>query len=130
MKQVIGFPLPKRLEDSEELALVVKDLVEAAAFASARLRRKFPYPFLYSTRVKYREEEPEREGVETFTFPWDTFSRGCGDCEDLCIWRLSDLIFQGEAASISVEWNGPLLHVQVRRADGSLEDPSERLGMR
>ena len=129
MQQVIGFPLPKKLEDSAYLAVLCKGLLEGAAAAAAHLRGTFPFPSLYQSGVRYRTEQSS-EGIEQFCFPWDTFSRGYGDCEDLCIWRLAELLSSGEKASISVEWQGNFLHIQIRRENGSLEDPSERLGMK
>lgn len=124
----VGFPLPF-VSSPDELASIVKGLVEGAAMGAASLRQKLPFPELYSSGVVYREEDSP-DGVEEFTLPWQTWERGWGDCDDLCIWRLADLYSAGEKATCSVQFRGQQLHVQVRREGGSIEDPSARLGMR
>ena len=124
----VGFPLPF-VSTPQQLASLVKGLVEGAAVGAASLRSVLPFPELYSSGVIYREEDTP-DGVEEFTFPWTTHERGWGDCDDLCIWRLADLLTAGEKASCSVQFRGQQLHVQIRRANGTIEDPSESLGMK
>ncbi len=67
-------------------------------------------------------------------------SRGWGDCDDLCAWRIAELRKAGERASVRLTWQkgakGRLYHVLVRRHKyevddpRSVEDPSALLGMR
>jgi hypothetical protein len=123
----VGFPLPF-LTSADELAEIVKSLVEGAAMGAANLRSRLPFPQLYDSGVVYKVEDSPDE-IEEFTFPWVTLARGYGDCDDLCIWRLADLYTAGERARCTVQYRGSELHVQIRRADGSIEDPSEILGM-
>jgi len=54
-----------------------------------------------------------------------------GDCEDLSAWRVAELRLGGVRAIPWVVQSGNrLYHVQVRYPDGTIEDPSRRLGMR
>jgi hypothetical protein len=82
-------------------------------------------PPLYKAGVRYRRERPDR---------WDTAdtvrARGYGDCEDLAAWRAAELRNAGEDAHADVYQVAPRKwHAIVRRADGTIEDPSRRLGM-
>jgi len=63
--------------------------------------------------------------------PSQTYARGGGDCEDLAAWRAAELRIAGEPARVVVVRSAPgVLHAVVRRANGRIEDPSRRLGMR
>ena len=85
-------------------------------------------PPLYSSGVRYREEPP---GTEEFCAIPDVLRRGWGDCDDLAPWRAAELRLCGEEATAEpVHMGDGLWHVVVRRADGSIEDPSALLGMR
>lgn len=87
-------------------------------------------PPLYEAGVVYAREEP---GVETLAVPSLVYERGEGDCAHLALWRLAELRNAGEQAEFhfkAVRKSKPrLFHVLVRRADGTLEDPSCILGM-
>ena len=90
-------------------------------------------PPLYSSDVRYQEEPPD---VESFIDGLTCYRRGHGDCAHLAAWRVAELQVQGEPADITIEFQPSqlrpgcmLYHVQVRRADGSVEDPSVILGM-
>jgi hypothetical protein len=89
-----------------------------------------PFPELYASGVRY-EREPQKR--ERWQLPRETMSARVGDCEDLAAgWRVPELWEQGErAAAVFIKRINPRLrHIMVRRADGTLEDPSARLGMR
>lgn len=110
------------------LALTIRDLLQAAAEGHAReLRRGRRLPSLYLSGVRYRPEPTRGTGVEYFDDPWTVLQRGHGDCDDLVIWRLAELLAAGEQASAICEWRVPRYHVSVRRANGSAEDPSRSL---
>lgn len=92
-------------------------------------------PKLYESGVRYeREILCTHNGVTGICEEWWTFAelvkRGSGDCEDLSCSRSAELIIGGEktararAKRSSCGW-----HIQVRRGDGSIEDPSAKLGM-
>jgi hypothetical protein len=98
----------------------VADLLDAVR-AGRRL------PPIYTAGVRYVRRDPG----ERWQTPTETMRRGGGDCEDLSIWRAAELRLNGEAARVIVYRSAPgVLHAVVRRADGRIEDPSRRLGMR
>lgn len=91
----------------------------------AQLRER-SFPPLYQSGVLYK-----REAGEDWLTIAELFALGFGDCEDLAAARCAELNHAGEAASIRVHVaQRGLLHITVRRADGTIEDPSARLGMR
>lgn len=61
------------------------------------------------------------------------------NCDDLAPWRTAELQAHGEKAKIRIQWKRPILsngkkgkkyfHIVVRRENGSIEDPSAKLGM-
>lgn len=87
------------------------------------------FPALYESGVRYRRE-PAARREEWCTIP-ECLRRGWGDCEDLACWRAAELCVTGQDSQAR-----PVLlrtrngwHVAVQRGDGSIEDPSRRLGM-
>lgn len=87
-------------------------------------------PALYASGVRYRREPPGREEWEPIPV---VLTKGWGDCEDLASWRAAELRVTGEDphARVHVYQSAPTTwHVVVRRGDGSIEDPSRKLGMR
>lgn len=90
-------------------------------------------PPLYRSGVRFRKEP---KGRESFRDASVVLKRGHGDCAHLAPWRCGELRANGENAGLRVKWSCPawkrkrLFHVQVRREDGRIEDPSRRLGMR
>jgi hypothetical protein len=113
------------------LGLALRELVLAYAQINAALMRggELPkLPPLYRSGVIYSPEPNRGTGVEDFADPWTCFARKWGDCDDLCIWRLAELLVAGEAVPPpSVIRVGTRMHVRVRRASGKLEDPSRIL---
>lgn len=86
-----------------------------------------PLPPLYLSGVRYRREPP---GREDWIGPVDVYRQRWGDCEDLVAWRVAELREQGTPARPYCYQPRPgLVHCVVRLPDGSLEDPSRRLGM-
>lgn len=88
-------------------------------------------PPLYRADVWYEREPPGREEWQTIPA---TLARGSGDCEDLASWRVAELQARGEPARIITKtahlmMGGKLVHVLVKRGDGTIEDPSAILGM-
>ena len=88
------------------------------------------FPPLYRSGIRYRLEPQHGSGNEEFAPPWLTAARGWGDCDDLVIYRVAELIASGEKASCYTMWpeGSKHLHVLVRRGDNRLEDPSIILG--
>lgn len=85
-------------------------------------------PRLYESGVRYRRDKTER---------WkdivSVLRIGFGDCKDLVAWRIAELWRDGERADIVsklARLPGELVfHVQIRKANGGIEDPSSLLGM-
>lgn len=87
-------------------------------------------PRLYESGVRYRREPPGREEWEPIPI---VLQKRHGDCEDLASWRAAELRVSGEdeGARVHVYQSAPTTwHVVVKRGDGSIEDPSRKLGMR
>jgi hypothetical protein len=102
------------------VAASVRDIARAA-------REGRPIPPIYASGVRY----DRRDANERWQLPSETFARRRGDCEDLACWRAAELRARGERAHVGVRRTGPrVLHAIVVRANGSVEDPSKRLGMR
>lgn len=95
--------------------------------AALDLRRR-PGRSLYRAGVRYQRERP---GYEAWRLPSQVRASGYGDCEDLAIWRVAELRARGVPARFDVVRAGPRLwHAVVRLPDGTIEDPSKRLGMK
>lgn len=126
------------------LGTAIKPILEALVLVDQMYLRVHRCPELYKSGVRYMEEplnqatlgsgEPQR--VEEFAAIPAIIERGWDDCDGLAPWRCAELRERGEPAKIRIQWkrnpaNGQkLFHIVVRRADGSIEDPSYLLGMR
>lgn len=91
-----------------------------------------PLPELYRSGVRY-EREPWTTHEE-FADALTVLSRGWGDCDDLCAWRVAELLEKGEQANVRIYWRpkrqgNRMMHCQVRRGNGDIEDPSRFLGL-
>lgn len=82
----------------------------------------------WGTNVRYVREPPGRDDWQTWA---ETARLGTGDCEDLCAGLTATLWEAGErkARAIPKRIRPGLIHILVRRADGSIVDPSKALGM-
>lgn len=87
-------------------------------------------------RVRYRSEPRAwRKFFEEFASALVVLERGWGDCDDLAPWLCADLREKGdEKADLLVYWrpkpSGAMaFHVQVRRGNGDVLDPSRLGGM-
>ena len=94
-------------------------------------------PALYESGVRYlRDAEHATQGTPDaelwLTIP-DCLRAGGADCKVLSAWRVAELLEGGERARPHVRApraGSGTWHVQVKRGDGSIEDPSRLLGMR
>lgn len=97
-----------------------------------------PAPPLYQSGLRF-EREPFTDG-EHFDLPPVCLARGWLDCDDAAIWRFMELHRHGEKSALLAELviakprPGPRViwrdgtrsyHAQIRRADGSWEDPTK-----
>lgn len=125
------------------LSLSIQDVLTGIARAWSREFRRAaaagrPYPVLYRSHVRFRHEPPGQD-FEEWADPPTVLRRGYGDCDDLIIYRLAELLAVGEQASVQVmrELEDPSdprnprdtgrFHVAIRRQDGTEEDPSRIL---
>jgi hypothetical protein len=119
--------------NSEAFAALVSNLLENLIMVNRVSLKKNPrIPELYKSGVRYQSEP---DGYDSFVDVYKVLAAGHGDCAHLVAWRVAELRNKGERATIRVEWRDwkdgrpKLFHVQVRRANGSIEDPSALLGM-
>lgn len=114
------------------LNLVGRGEVEAAAegltLVNVDQMRRRVFPPLYSSGIRYKVERGEQ---------WQPaaalLANRSGDCEDLSAYRAAELRVSGvdPDARVTIYKSRPrVYHAVVRRGDGSLEDPSLRLGMK
>jgi len=75
-------------------------------------------PPLYQSGVRYQPEPTYGQGLEDFALPLTSLRRKWVDCDDACIWRLGELFAAGEDAQCRCEWDGPRMHVLIRRQPG------------
>lgn len=84
-------------------------------------------PPLYKSGIVYaREAVGQSEHWQTAD---QLLKSRVGDCEDIAAYRCAELLEAGELARIRLTLKGRTWHVQVRREDGRIEDPSRILGM-
>jgi hypothetical protein len=120
--------MPYASADDLSLAL---DAVTAWNWAALRVA---PLPPIYESGVRYQREPVCRTGgrehiCEEWLTAHEAFRRGVADCDDLGPWRAADLRMLGEAARAIPKRVRPGWHIVVRRGDGTIDDPSARLGM-
>jgi hypothetical protein len=96
-------------------------------------------PRIYSPNLVTRKPrihyEREDEGRELWQDIPTTLALGEGDCEDLACWRAAELTMLDKipcTPTFTVKpraSGGMLYHILVKHPDGTLEDPSRKLGM-
>ena len=117
---------------------ILEHLLEALTMADVAYLLAHPHtPNLYDAGVRYQEEPDDRDEWQDIP---DTLERRTGDCEDLACWRVAELRVRfGEPKAtrrITVDQlpnhRGQVVttyHISVQHEDGTVEDPSRRLGM-
>jgi len=137
MRLVVSLNAKPYMRRSRYLAVAARFVLEGLIqlnlmYLKARVASGNPVPDIYKAGVRY-QNEPDN-GEEEFADIPTVLSRGWGDCDDLAPWAVAQYRLRGEKATIRMTWKtlssgGRLFHVQVRRGDGSIEDPSALLGM-
>lgn len=123
------FTSPAAKAESEQVMAL---LLEALTRADQLYLRENPAtPALYASGVRYQREP---EGEEVWQGIAETLVQRWGDCEDLATWRTAELRMRGVRANpcftSRVRADGVLVyHIMVKWPDGSIEDPSRKLGM-
>lgn len=93
----------------------------------SQLRRGLAPP-LYSSRIRYRREA---RGNEEWQSAVRANRAGYADCEDLAAYLAASYRLVGVNARVIVKQTGPgLKHCLTLMPDGTIEDPSKRLGMK
>lgn len=119
-----SFALTMRIADDPEQ---IRAAVTGLALVSLAQMEAMPFPPLYTSGIRYQREPEGRENWQTAS---ESLARGFGDCEDLAAYRAAELWAAGEPAAIDIKRvNAELIHIRVRRSDGTIEDPSKLLGM-
>lgn len=122
----ISGAITREVDGASEILNALNDLV--AVNEGILARNPGAIPPLYRSGVRYQREARGREDWQSIA---SVLARRKGDCEDLASWRVAELHAAGEAAArIVLSRRGALWHVRVRRANGQIEDPSKRLGMK
>lgn len=144
MYVALGLGDSAALRKSRYFATAVRTILYSlVAVNRAYLKDNPNFPMLYDSGVRYRNETPAwmttfelqtRKRIERFDDIPTCMARGWADCDDLGPWRVAELRErQGEKATLRLTWKKirgqKIFHVQVRRADGTIEDPSLHLGM-
>lgn len=129
------FESPENQLESEAVLRLMLEALTAANVVYLRFHPKTPK--IYQSGVRYHEELAE---CRTCPIPEDWKSipyilhDGEGDCEDLACWRVAELLMAGEQAQPTFTHrligNRLMYHILVKRQNGTIEDPSAKLGMR
>ena len=126
-------PWTARVEPPALESVYLRPLLDCLVQINLIWRRTNPRASrLYDSGVVYRREP---RGQERWLSVPKVLARGFGDCEDLACWLVSDLIFFGGDPGArpfhrsKQTDRGMLYHILVKRSDGTLEDPSKKLGM-
>lgn len=106
------------------------------AIMSERARRGDAVPPLYRAGIRYvRDGESALPGAgpEDWQDCIEAITRGEADCKSLACYRAAELRLQGVKAFAQFRWRdrdrGSLYHIIVQHPDGTIEDPSAKLGM-
>lgn len=122
---IIRIRLPEG--DQWETTEAAKHALEAVIAINLGIMRRMKLPLLYKSGVRYKPEP--NNGYEDFDNALVVLARKNGDCDDLVAWRIAELRKMGENAQVRIVWprGSRRYHAQVRRADGTVEDPSRVL---
>jgi hypothetical protein len=128
----IRLAIPDELDDQERKEALDAALESVTRSVTGLVRRGIVPPAAGPIKAKRVRWQPEPEGDEHFDLPTTVIARGWGDCDDLAPWHAGSLRASGADphARAIVRRSGPKRwHAIVRRADGSIEDPSAAAGM-
>jgi hypothetical protein len=124
-----------KLRKPEQIARSARAFLYATALVNKYYVELGLLPPLERAGVRFRNE-PWRGKFEEFADGLTVLKRGWGDCDDLIPYVLGWLWAHGErGARIRIYWRinrrtkTPKFHVELRRADGRIEDWSRYLGM-
>lgn len=115
--------------DAELLGHLHGHMLASIANLARRRAHGRALPPIYQSGVRYQREPP---GSEVWQLPHETVALRSGDCEDLATWFVAERHLAGDHSwEVHVKYINPLLrHILAIGADGRIEDPSAKLGMR
>lgn len=127
----------KEADLSRSIQALILTLAEVWA---SEFRRHGAPPSVYGGTIVYKPE-PEDSPCEEWCDPYTVAERGWGDCDDLVIYRLAELLYQNgykttlDSRATLPAW--PMVyraldgsnryHVGIRLASGAEEDPAKTL---
>lgn len=127
------------INDPRAVALLARGALNVTIATNLYLMRSMPeaFPPLYASGVRFAPE-PWAGKIEEFAHALKVLARMAGDCDDLVAYRVAELRAFGcrlagtppEKATVRIYGRDKKMHAQVRREDGTIEDPSRLLGMR
>lgn len=110
--------------------------LDASTAWNIRALRARPLPNIYAAGVRYRREpicrtQGQAHICEEFLTAHETYARKFGDCDDLGPWLAGIRRLEGDANARAVaKPSAAGWHIVVLRGNGTVEDPSARLGMK
>ncbi len=104
--------------DGAAVAYFAKCVIEAYALGSVPMAQIWRLPPLYESGIRYAKEVDHGSGNEDFQLPNICYAQKSGDCEDLCTYRIWELLCSGERATCNAIWQDSAVHVRVRRGPG------------
>lgn len=112
----------------------MSDLAPALAALTAlnmEILRRNPLPHIYESGVVYEREArlPDGTSREQWLTAPVIYQRKRGDCEDLSCWLAASLRLKGIDAHARAKRSAVGYHIIVEYPDGTIEDPSRKLGM-
>lgn len=117
-------------QDQEDINVALA----ATTAIDVHLIRKYGLPKLYESGVRYRREvclaKHIRETCERFLTAEKLLQERFGDCDDLAPYRAAELILSGVRARARAVPSPAGWHCIVKLPNGTIEDPSAKLGMR
>jgi len=132
---IVGNINTRAIREPLVLAALARGFLRSSVLVNRAIMQRWDIPPLYEAGVQFGREPWHGKGVEEFADCLTVYQRGWGDCDDLAPYRVAELQEQGERADFRIYWRfnrrGHLevFHIQVRRANGWIEDPSRYLGM-
>lgn len=118
----------------EELATLLRGILVGYVVAGAEQFRRYSLPPLYRSGIKWKRS-PSAKSWEDFALPLTIYERRWGDCDNLVVYRCSELCANGTPALPKIYWRindgkVKIFHAEVRiLKTGLVEDPSRLLGM-
>lgn len=129
MQPVLSIVMPFDNKREVELALAALTVIDFHEIEEYRL------PLLYLSGVRYQRDpclvSAAQQTCNQFLTARQALAKGATACGPLAAWRTAELWRQGDkrARAFCISSPGIGWHCRVRHGDGTIEDPSVRLGM-